>query len=194
MAQICGFKNHQRKESIISTCNMADNKFITDDGVEFMLHELEPTSSQYDSGSSSRASFKKRGRPRKDEIRENNENCLNSISKLTEEKLRKRRDKKECKELERIKRREELRKSVDSTPKKRGRPRKFNIIDTENSSVDYHVSSNSDTLTPPYSEISEESSEVGESSIMELLTLDQDLFPADLEQQSHEHTEITDSK
>lgn len=180
---------------------MADNKFITDDGVEFMLHELEPSSSLYDSGISSRASFKKRGRPRKDEVRENKENCTNNVAELTEEKFRKKREKKERKELERLRGREEMRSSFDSTPKKRGRPRKFKSIDTKNSShrhsdrpMDYHVSSNSDTLTPPYSEISEESSEIGDNSMMELLNLDQELFPADLEKQNHETTEITDPK
>lgn len=179
--------------SIIPLSHVSDNKFTTEEGIEFMLHELEPDSGNYDSGSSSRASMKKRGRPRKDVVKEV-ENCKQSTfnfkeSEISEEKLRKKREKRERKER---KEREKLRKlcfedSNDSTPKKRGRPRKIKMLESTSMPssdrlIDYHTSSNTDTLTPPYSELTEESV-TGECSMMEMLNLDQELLPANEEEQ-----------
>lgn len=201
MAQIGGFKNHNRTTSITSSSHAGENKlgFTTEEGVEFMLHELEPDSINFESGLSSRCSMKKRGRPRKDAIREaenfeNNENNFNeNESELSEEKLRKKREKRERKER---KEREKLKEicfenSIDSSVKKRGRPRKFKMMDDCSFSapppsdrlIDYHTSSNTDTLTPPYSELSEDSI-VGKCSMMEMLNLDQELFPIDNGEQS----------
>jgi hypothetical protein len=185
---------------IISFSHAAnDNKFTTEEGVEFILHELEPDSGNYDCQSNSLSSMKKRGRPRKDAIRdpENDQNTFNVIeSEISEEKLTKKREKKERKER---KEREKLRKicfdsSAESTPKKRGRPRKFEMKDSASSApssdhlIDYNNSSNTDTLTPPYSEISEESV-TGECSMIEMLNLDKELiFPTINHQEEQEQS------
>lgn len=193
MAQICGFKNHNRMTSIISSSRFSDNKFTTEEGVEFMLHELEPNSINYDSGISSRSSMKKRGRPRKDTVRDP-ENCQENNNvrdmELSEEKLLKKREKRERRER---KEREKLRKicldnSLDSMSKKRGRPRKFTMMEatsvpSSDRLIDYQTSSNTDTLTPPYSELSEESV-LGDLSMMEMLNFDQELFPINQEEKS----------
>ena len=168
---------------MISSSHAGDNKFTTEEGVEFMLHELEPNSINYDSGISSQSSMKKRGRPRKDAIRDT-ENCQDSEnvndSELSEEKLRKKREKRERKEREKL-RKLCLDNSIDSMSKKRGRPRKFTRMEatsmpSSDRLIDYHTSSNTDTLTPPYSELSEESV-LGECSIVEMLNLGQEFCP-----------------
>lgn len=206
MAQICGIQNHNRMTSIIPLSHVSDNKFTTEEGIEFMLHELEPNSGNYESGSGSRASMKKRGRPRKDAVKEV-ENCQQSTfnskeSEISEEKLRKKREKRERKERKE-REKEKLRKlclddSNDSTPKKRGRPRKFKVIESDSMPssdrlIHYHTSSNTDTLTPPYSELTEESV-TGECSMMEMLNLDQELFPVNQEEQSLGLSESFDLK
>ena len=168
---------------MISSSHAGDNKFTTEEGVEFMLHELEPNSINYDSGISSQSSMKKRGRPRKDAIRDT-ENCQDSDnvndSELSEEKLRKKREKRERKDREKL-RKLCLDNSLDAMSKKRGRPRKFTMMEetsmpSSDRLIDYHTSSNTDTLTPPYSELSEESV-LGECSIVEMLNLGQEFCP-----------------
>ena len=194
MAQICGFQNHNRRTSIIPSGHENDNTFVTEEGVEFILHELEPNLSQIESGVSSKSSIKKRGRPRKDSIKEF-ENCEKNDSELLEEKLQKKREKREKrerKEREKLKKLEGGLSSNEFTPKKRGRPRKFKIINDKSPSeqsihftdrqIDFHVSSNTDdTLTPPYSDRSE-GSVLGECSMMDMINLDQELFGGNQEE------------
>ena len=196
MAQICGIQNHNRRmTSITPLSHENENIFKTEEGVEFMLHELEPDSGECDSGTSSHSSTKKRGRPRKDAVKEI-ENCQNDRfnleeSEKTEEKLRKKREKAEKKAKKAQERMKNLCSydSYESTPKKRGRPRKFQSIEPDSRfsssshMAEYHSSSNTDTLTPPYSDLSDIAA-VGECSMMEMLNLDQELFPTYQEEQN----------
>lgn len=129
MAQIIGcskVKNNQKRFTKPQKCEISD-KFTTRDGTEFVLHEFDSGNS---SGIESRNSFKKkRGRPRKDEI---NANSMDTTSFDGSPESKERRERKERKERKKEKL---LRRSLeeDETPKKRGRPRKFNI-ENENQS------------------------------------------------------------
>ena len=188
MAQIYGIQNHQRTNYQHTSTN--ENKFVTHGGIEFMLHELEPPEPDSSATPSYMASAKKRGRPRKDAVSYSSfEGSPPSHQK--KEKMDKR--EKKLLRLERKEKIKEISRRIDfdeyspenddnGGQKKRGRPRKTDTDDTEfeNDPNQFQMSSfncvsNSDTLTPPYSELSETGSVAGggEFSMMEILQLNQ---------------------
>lgn len=182
MAQICGIQNHQRTQALTpsSEFNNSMNRFVADEGIEFMLHELEPPETNYSSSNSLLGSAKKIGRPRKDSVAASN-------SQESEEKRLKREARRERKRqrLRLLELGELDKENHNIVKRKRGRPRKAPSI-TESDLLDddtqefklfsYNCSSNSETLTPPYSEISESDSirGGGEFSMMEILSMNVD--------------------
>lgn len=193
MAQIFGskVKKSQKRFTAPQKFEISD-KFLTRDGTEFVLHEFDSgNGSESVSGLDSRNSFKKkRGRPRKDEINLNSsgseENCTSFDGSPESKARRERRERKERKREKLLRRALETSFEDGSTPKKRGRPRKFNVdgelqpepeeIDRPNSIpgefvLDFTAPSEQDCSSLPYSKASSPSGLSSRNSFTEAASI-----------------------
>ena len=142
MAQLIGLKMKKAQKSFIThdsaTCEISD-KFVTGDGTEFVLHEFDSGNSSNSGGFTSRESYKKkRGRPRKDEGNsfESDGNCT-SFDVSPRSKARQERKERKERKREKLSSR---RSHDDETPKKRGRPRKFNLENSFKTETEQNIS------------------------------------------------------
>ena len=137
MAQIVCTKSKTTQSSLLTptiSTTEENNKFVTRDGLEFVLHEFDcgdSSASICRTSSRDYYSIKKRGRPRKNENSSNensvgnSSNIVSSFEMSPKSEAKKRRLERKMEKL--LFRKSLKEKSSDEIKKKRGRPRKIKI-------------------------------------------------------------------